>query len=73
MKIVGKRSLMASGSLLALAAFGVLATQTGARAQVSAGECGAGGGNLCKEVKTCIGTECVTVSNYYKPAPEQVI
>jgi hypothetical protein len=64
-----RRSLAASSGLLALAAAAVLATQ-GAHAQASGGGCGEGGGNLCKQVKTCLFTECVTVSNYYKPSIE---
>lgn len=70
MKYAGKRPLAASAGLLALAGAAVLATGGGAQAQAAGGGCGTGGGNLCREVKTCIGTECVTTSNYYKPSIE---
>ena len=72
MKTNSRRSLVASGGLLALAAAAVLATQTGAEAQAAGGDCGAGGGNLCKEVETCIFKDCITVSNYYKAAIEMM-
>jgi len=72
MKTKSRRGLVASGGLLTLAAAALLATQTGAQAQAAGGDCGAGGGNLCKEVTTCVVKDCITVSNYYKPAVEMM-
>lgn len=61
------RRIAASAGFLCLAVAAALGTAGGAQAQHTGGGCGEGGGNLCKTVKTCLGTECITVSNYYKP------
>lgn len=70
METVGKRRLIRNACFLAGAAIAAAATSGIAGAQVSpGGNCGAGGGAICRETKTCLSMifikTCETTSDYY--------
>lgn len=55
-----------SAGLIAGAA-GVLAATSGLQAQIAL--CGQSGGLVCRVVKTCFVTDCVTITQHYPAGP----